>query len=545
MSAEPAKIPPPPPGPALPAASARVAPSRDTVTTINADGSHRTLFPADVHGRFATGRRYSAWLLIAVYLLLPWIPVNGHPAVFLDVANRRFHLFGITLAAQDAWLLFFGVSGLGFALFFITALFGRVWCGWACPQTVFLDHVFRRIERWVDGDAPARRALAAAPFTAGKLLRRAAKHALYALVALVITHLFLAYFVSLPELWLFMHEAPGEHWTSFLFVFIAAGILYLNFAWFREQLCIVICPYGRLQSALTDDHTLVIGYDIRRGEPRGRLRTEDRGRKTEDRERRTENGEQKTENREQATLAVPANPSPSSVLDHLSSDLRPPSSVLGDCVACDRCVQVCPTGIDIRQGLQLECIGCAACIDACDDVMMKVKRPVGLIRYDSLAGFGAGRTRWLRPRTIFYGILLLVGATVATLAFSTVKPASFMVFRMSGAAYFVDRDTVRNQFMVRLVNKRSVPAAFNVRPAGLPAAVRQSGFTAPVTVAPLAEQVSPLVLQINRKDYTGPFKFTVRVSDTGETYTLAREVEFLGPDARLLEEEDHDKGIKR
>lgn len=468
-------------------------PAVDSVTTINTDGSRYFLYPADVRGRFADWRRISAYGLIAIYLLLPWIPVGGHPAVFLDVAGRRFHFLGYTLAAQDTWLLFFGLSGLGFALFFLTALFGRLWCGWACPQTVFLDHVYRRIERWLEGDAPARRALKLAPMTAGKFVRRATKHALYVLASLVITHLFLAYFVSLPELWLFMHEAPGEHWAAFLFVFIAAAGLYFNFAWFREQLCIVICPYGRLQSALTDDHTMGIGYDARRGEPRGHL-----------------------------GLAT-----------------------AGACVDCNRCVQVCPTGIDIRHGLQMECIGCAACIDACDEVMAKVKRPAGLIRYDSFAGFAGSATRWVRPRTILYGVLLLVGVGVAAFAFSTVKPVNFLVYRAGGAAYFVGADEVRNQFMVRLVNKRTAPATFTVTAQGLPAGLRQAGFTAPVTLAPLAESVSPLVLLAERKDYRGPFKFTVQVQDGAQTFTLAREVEFMGPDARLLEEEDHDKGIKR
>ena len=267
--------------PSRPAPAARFsppqAPSIDTVTTINSDGSHYALQPADVQGRFSTARRFSAWVLIAVYVLLPWIPVNGYPAVFLDLAERRFHFFGLTLAAQDAWLLFFGVSGLGFALFFLTALFGRLWCGWACPQTVFLEQVFRRIERWIDGDAPARRALQSAPLSAGKFLRRSAKHAFYVVLALVITHVFLSYFVSIPQLWQYMHEAPGEHWSAFVFVFATAAILYFNFSWFREQLCIVICPYGRLQSALTDDNTLVIGYDARHGEPRGKLGTPDAG----------------------------------------------------------------------------------------------------------------------------------------------------------------------------------------------------------------------------------------------------------------------------
>jgi cytochrome c oxidase accessory protein FixG len=472
---------------------ARLLPSVDSVTTIATDGSRRDIEPADVHGRFTAARRWSGWGLIAFYVALPWIPVNGYPAVFLDIAGSRFHFFGFTLAAQDTWLLFFGVSGLGFALFFLTALFGRVWCGWACPQTVYLEHVYRVIERWIDGDATERRALKAAPLSPAKAGRRVVKHALYVVVSLVITHIFLSYFVSLPEVWHMMHDAPGEHWAAFLFVFIAAGILYFNFAWFREQLCIVICPYGRLQSALTDDHTMAIGYDTKRGEPRGKLGTPD----------------------------------------------------AGACVDCNRCVQVCPTGIDIRHGLQLECIGCAACIDACDEVMTRIERPRGLIRYDSFVGLDGGRTRWIRPRTIVYFILLMIGVAVASFAFSTVKPANFMVYRMTGAAYFVDREDVRNQFMVRVVNKRSEPATFIVSTEGVPAGVQQTGFREPVTLAPLAEQVSPLVLIVNRRTYTGPFHFTVRVDDVEHTYQLSRAVEFMGPDPKLLEEEDREKGIQR
>lgn len=479
----------------LPPAQRRSAhqPVRDSVTTISADGSRPFLYPADARGRFTTARRWTAYFLIAVYLLLPWVPVRGYPAVFLDVATRRFHFFGYTLAAQDMWLLFFGVSGLGFALFFLTALFGRLWCGWACPQTVFLDHVYRRIERWIEGDAPARRALHAGPMTAGRFFRSAAKHTLYVIASLAITHLFLAYFVSLPELWSYMREAPGGHWAAFLFVFVAAGILYFNFAWFREQLCIVICPYGRLQSALTDDHSMVIGYDASRGEPRGKVGTPD----------------------------------------------------AGACIDCNRCVQVCPTGIDIRHGLQLECIGCAACIDACDEIMVRVKRPKGLIRYDSFAGLGGRATRWFRSRTLVYGVLLLVGAAVAVFAFSTVKPAGFLVYRTGGAAYYVGPGEVRDQFMVRLVNKRATPLTLILGTDGVPAGLRQTGFNAPVTLPPLGEIVSPLVLVVDRKDYRGPFKFTVRVWDDARTFALTHEIEFMGPDARLLEEEDHEKHIKR
>src|SRR4051794_10453347 len=184
--------------------SALERPNRNSVTTIRSDGSRSFLYPADVHGRFTTIRRWTALGLIAFYLSLPWIKINGYPAVFLDIAERRFHLFGLTLAAQDLWLLFFVITGLGFSLFFLTALLGRIWCGWACPQTVFLDHVYRRIERWIDGDAVQRRVLAAAPLSGVKIARRLLKHGLYLFVSFAITHLFLAYFVSLPAVWSMM-----------------------------------------------------------------------------------------------------------------------------------------------------------------------------------------------------------------------------------------------------------------------------------------------------------------------------------------------------
>ena len=506
----------PKPRPPHLAMPARHAPTIDSVTTINEDGSRYFLHPSDVRGRFSLWRQLSAYALIVIYFILPWVPVNGYPAVFLDVARRRFHLFGWTVAAQDMWLLFFLVTGLGFSLFFLTALLGRVWCGWACPQTVFLEHVYRRIERWLEGDAPARRALDAAPWTAGKTLRRGLKHGLFFIVSLAITHLFLAYFVSIPELWGFMHDAPGEHWAAFLFVFTAAGVLYFNFAWFREQLCIVICPYGRLQSALTDDHTLTIGYDVKRGEPRGKLRHGDVV--------GSELARAGPDEARASTLAY---------------------EKTGDCIACHRCVQVCPTGIDIRHGLQLECIGCAACIDACDEVMTRIKRPAGLIRYDSMAGFGGGVTRWVRPRTVVYGILLFIGATVATFAFSTIRPANFSVIRLGGAAYFVDRDTVRNQFMVRVLNKRTAPADFTITVEQLARGVAVAGTGAPLTVDPMGEQVHPLVLTASRADYPGPFHFKVRVRDGTGGFDVSREVEFLGPEAKLLEQEDHEKGLKR
>lgn len=470
-----------------------VRPSRDSVTTIRADGSRLFLHPADVRGRFAFFRRWSGWLLIAIYLALPWVPVGGHPAVFLDIAERRFHLFGQTLAFQDTWLLFFGITGLGFSLFLVTALLGRVWCGWACPQTVFLEHVFRRVERWIEGDAVWRRQLDAAPWTAGKIMKRGFKQVVFITCAAVIAHLLLAYFVSIPNLWMMMKAAPAEHWASFAFVGAFSSVLYFNFAWFREQLCIVICPYGRLQSALIDDHSMVIGYDANRGEPRGKLH---------------------------ATAPEQSNPIGCFV-----------PATAGACVDCNRCVQVCPTGIDIRQGLQIECIGCAACIDACDEVMDKLKRPRGLVRYASMAAFAGGGTRWLRPRTMVYAVLLLAGASVGGWALSTVRPANFGITRMTGAPYFADDHSVRNQFLLRFVNKRDVAVRFIVTLAGAPVDVVQNGLDGGLLVAPMAETVRPLIMQVARKDYRGHFDFIVTVSDEKGSFAFARHVEFVGPDS--------------
>lgn len=476
---------------ARPAARAGVAaPSLDSVTTIRPDGSRPFLYPSATRGRFTIIRRVVAYALLVLYLALPWIPVNGHPAVLLDILGRRFHLFGLTFAAQDLWLLFFVLTGLGFSLFFVTALFGRIWCGWACPQTVFLEHVYRPIERLIEGDSVARRALADAPMSWRKFRLRALKHGVYILISAVFTHLYLAYFVSVPEVWHMVSSAPGEHWGVFVFMAAYTSLTYFIFAWFREQVCIVICPYGRIQSALTDEHTLVIGYDARRGEPRGRVGT----------------------------------------------------AGAGDCVACSRCVQVCPTGIDIRQGLQMECVGCTACIDACDDVMRRVNRPAGLVRYDSQRAFAGERTRWIRPRTILYFILLLAGAAVAGWAVSTIRPANLSVTRMTGAPYIVDAASVRNQFLVRIVNKRNEPRRFVLNLERTPAGVVRTGLTEPVEVPALGEVVRPLILQQERPRYDGVFHFVVAVADEAGAFTLRREVEFLGPEARLLREEEAGRG---
>lgn len=460
--------------------------------SINEDGSKKTLHPADVSGKFTRGRRLVALLLLIIYVALPWIPVNGFPAVFLDVLNRRFHFMGLTLAVQDLWVGFFLVTGLGFSLFYITALFGRVWCGWTCPYTVFLEHIYRRIERLVDGDAASRRKLDAAPWTAGKIAKRVVKHSLYILSSLIIAHIFLSYFVSLEKLYEMMHHSPQAHVIAFgVVMFLTAG-LYGAFSWFREQFCVIMCPYGRMQSALVDDDTINVGYDKKRGEPRGKAGT------------------------------VGA----------------------GDCVNCLRCVQVCPTGIDIRNGLQLECIGCAACVDACDTIMTKLGRKPGLVRYASLTAFEGGKTRLIRPRIILYTGLLFLGVAVFAFSASRIEPMRANVLRMQGSPYYVTNNTVRNQFLVRLINKRNEPRTFKLAlDGGLPAGLAAAGADAPITIAAQGDELKPLMITLPEKDFKAPFKLTIVITDTkdGKIYRT-KPFEFTGPDPTLKSNDYLDPG---
>ncbi len=381
-------------------------------SSLRSDGSRNYVHPADVKGRF-TRLRYTIFsVLIAIYVLLPFVKIGGHPAVFLDIVNRRFYLFGGVFNAQDFWLVFFLLSGVGLTLLIVTAIKGRLWCGYACPHTVFLEGVFRRIERLIEGPRAQRLRRNAAGLSFDKVWRKLVKHGVYIVLALLLSHVFISYFVSLPSLVEMVQRSPAEHPTAFTWVIVMSAVLYFNFSWFREQLCLIICPYGRLQSAMTDRDTMVIGYDLNRGEPRGK-----------------------------------------------ASD---PSK--GDCVDCKRCVVVCPTGIDIRNGLQMECVGCAACVDACDEIMTKVGRPEGLVRYDSLNGLEGRPKHFGRPRLFFYGGIVTLWLLGTALAFSQSAAFEANVLRLEGPPFMVVDAKVRNSLRVHLVNKTGDKQIFVIEP---------------------------------------------------------------------------------
>lgn len=477
-------------------------PNLDSLSSIKADGSRNHIHPADVKGRFVKRRSVVYVFLIAIYVALPFVEIGGKPAVFLDIAARRFYLFGATFNAQDAWLVFFLITTVGFSLLFFTTWLGRVWCGWACPQTVFLEGVYRKVERWIEGPREKRIRLNAAPPSLQKTLKKVAKHTAFLLISLVLAHVFISLFVSLRSLFEMMQHNPREHWAAFVWVMAITGALYFNFAWFREQLCIVVCPYGRLQSVLQDNHTLVIGYDATRGEPRGRITRKDR--------------------EAQRKISLPQ------VASHLEEIAPPAAPAKGDCIDCNRCVVVCPTGIDIRNGLQLECIGCAQCIDACDEVMFKVGRPTGLIRYDSLAGLAGEKRQVARPRLFAYAGALTLVALGLVLGLTSRTPFEANLLRVRGAPYVLDGGSLRNQFELHLVNKNPGEAAFEIN-VDTPEGTKITVPTKVVTLGSLESFRLPIFVSMEQGAFEGPFEISVDVSDKVSDRQKQVSAQFLGP----------------
>ena len=440
------------------------------------DGNRSTIYPADVKGRFQRRKNVVWAILIAIYLVLPWVKIGGRPAILIDIAARDFFLFGSVFNAQDFYLAFFVLTGIGFTLFVVSALYGRVWCGYACPHTVFLEGVFRRIERWLEGSARKRKQLADAPMSRRKLVLRVTKWAVYAVISLVLSHTMLGFFMPIEDVLRATTHSPAENWTAFVFVAVFTLIIYANFTWFREQLCIVICPYGRLQGVLYDRDTKQVGYDRVRGEPRGK--------------------------------AVGG---------------------AGDCVDCYRCVAVCPTGIDIRNGTQLECVGCFNCIDACDEVMLKVGKPVGLVRYDSQNGLEGQTRRFARPRLFLYGFLFVLGVTVFALVAMRRTDFEVDLIRRVGTAFEQTEDGgIRNTYFLRIDNKRDETVEFIVDAVGPPGS---DIFPARLELAVPARsfQRVPVMVTVDKAAFDPALRLTYRVWSQHMADDVTVSAPMLGP----------------
>lgn len=502
---------------ARPTASAPEAGRAPSVlSTLNEDGTRRWICPRPSPGRFLRARRIVAWVLILIFTVIPYIRVGGRPLMLLDVAARRFTIFGATFLPTDSLLLALLLVGITVTVFLVTALFGRVWCGWACPQTVYMEFVFRPIERLFKGTPGRRRAGGTGASGAGTVL----KYAVYLLVSLYLAHTFLAYFVGVERLAQWVRRSPLEHPSSFLIMVVVTGLMMFDFSYFREQTCIVACPYGRFQSVMLDRQSLIITYDRRRGEPRGKVRA-----RRPDRAAPAER-----------VVALPVRPAP--VRDGPRAEAPGAAGAdwetrpTGDCVVCGLCVATCPTGIDIRNGLQMECIGCAQCIDACDAVMTKLGRPRGLIRYSSQAAVEGERPRLLRARVVVYPAILAVIASIFTGVLVTRAPADVTVLRGLGAPFSTMPDgRIGNAVRLKIVNRtdRAASYRFDAAAAEGPARVDVVAEEDPVAVEGGQSRTVPAMIVTDGSAFVrGTLDVQVRVTD-GAAFTRTLRYRLLGP----------------
>ncbi|MGF2685242.1 cytochrome c oxidase accessory protein CcoG [Marinobacter sp. DUT-3] len=450
--------------------------------TVELYASRKKIYVKEVKGFFQRIRNVSLLVLMGMYFLFVWLTLDGQPLIHFDLPAREFHLYGLTFYPKDFFLL----SGLliiaAFGLFFITTLFGRVWCGYTCPQTVW-TFIFMWVEERIEGGRNKRMKLDKSPRSAEKVVKKSLKHTAWLLIALATGLTFVGYFYPIRELITDLFTLQANGWAYFWVGFFTVAT-YLNAGWMREQVCLYMCPYARFQSVMFDPNTRVVSYDPNRGEPRG-------GRK---------------------------------------KGVEPDELGLGDCIDCGQCVQVCPTGIDIRDGLQYECIGCALCIDACDEIMDKMDYPRGLIRYTTENELEGKPSKLMRPRTFGYGavLALMIGAIVFVLA--TRVPAELDVLKDRGAPFgFNGQGRVENSYTLKIANMTEVPQTFDISVSGMEGIQLLTDTS--VTVDSGENRALPTVVDVD-PDVISQSNNVIRfriTSETDESLIIETESRFIGP----------------
>lgn len=409
---------------------------RDHLATVDQKGKRIWVYPKKPEGRFYNRRTIFSWILLALLFTMPFIRIKGEQFLLFNVLEGKFVLFGIVFTPQDLHLFALAMVTLMIFIVLFTVVFGRIFCGWICPQTIFMEMVFRKIEYLIEGDANQQRKLNAEPWTTEKILKKSIKHVIFSIIAIIIANLFLSYIIGTENVLQIICEPVVDHLGGFIAMLIFAGLFYGVFAFMREQVCTTICPYGRMQSVLIVPETVVVIYDNVRGEPRGKMKRDSR-------------------TKESPVASIVKDVSTGSESPELSSNERP-LKLQGDCVDCKLCVRVCPTGIDIRNGTQLECVNCTACIDACDSIMEKVGKPKGLIRYDSMAGVEKGIHKIFNWRVIAYSVVLVALLILQAFLLINRSDVELLVLRTPGQLYQkVDDVWLSNLYNWEMINKTS------------------------------------------------------------------------------------------
>ena len=481
---------------------------RDSVATISRDGKRNYINPKKPKGLLYNLRtRFSIFYLI-VFFTLPFIKVNDEPLLMLNILERKFIIFGLIFWPQDFFI--FGIAMLTFIVFVIlfTVVFGRIFCGWACPQTIFMEMVFRKIEYWIDGDATKQKQLMAMPWNGEKIRKRVVKFIVFFSIAFIIANFFLAYLISMDEL-IGHIKNPTASLGTLLSLLVFTTVFFFVYWWFREQVCIVVCPYGRLQGVLLDKNSILVAYDYKRGEPRGKY-----------------SKEQKEEKHDCKCTNCKGNGACNDLGEKFAAFVPPK----GDCIDCFACVRVCPTGIDIRNGTQLECVNCTACIDACDDIMISINKPTGLVRYASENSIKDGLQLKFTPRIKAYTVVLCLLLTLLTFLILSRTDLDARLMRTSGMTYSSLPDgRIANLYNLKLANKTHKAIPFTLKLEDVDGEITPVG-SGKLMVEKEAYTNLQFFIKLNRSDVKG-WKKIIKVGlyENGKKLKTI-EAKFIGPE---------------